>query len=263
MTIRIKSIAVILVATALTVVAQGEKKSSLLTEVVAAKQTVALGDPIVVSVHVTNQTSKVAVASRSATAFDCFDVTGSDGERLRYIGFDGQVMNHRIDVLPFSTATIAESIDLTDKYLFQKPGRYSIRFSGKWTSLSNSAPVAIEITPGRLSEFDEVAASLLPVCPTGWHLAKDSRGEVAPFGRSSVPGFVLHLARDYMQGEVVLLWFTKEEAKVDPNQKPRGKVEYVGRVRGLYVYESVGENTPALWPTATKDIFQALQITKH
>ena len=263
MTVRIESIAIVLAATTLTVAAQGEE-SVLLTEVVAAKQTVRLGDPIVVSVRVTNQTSEVVVASRrSATAFDCFKVTGPGGERLRYIGFDGQVIADRVDVRPFSTVTIAEELDLTDKYLFQNPGRYSIRFSGKWTGLSNSPPIAIEVTPGRLSEFDDVAVSLLPVCPEGWRLAKDGRGEVTPFGRSRVPGFALHLCRNHMRGEAVLLWFTKEEAKVEPDPQPRGKSEYWGRAWGLLVYASVGENTPPLWPTATEDISRALQIREQ
>jgi len=262
MTTRIGSIAAILAATALTVAAQGEKRD-LLTEVIAAKQTVSLGDPIVVSVRVTNHTSEAAVASRSATAFDCFEVTSPDGERLRYIGFDGQVAANPVEVRPFSAVTIAEALDLTDKYLFQKPGRYSIRFSGKWTGLSDSPAIVIEVTPGRLSEFDDIAASLLPVCLDGWHLAKDGRAEVTPFGRSRVPGFVLHLCRNHMRGEAVLLWFTKEEAKLDPKQQPRGKVEYLGQARGLFVYASVGENTPPLWPTATQDISRVLQITKQ
>ena len=254
----IESVAVILAVTALSVAAQSEK-SGLATEVITAKQSVRLGDPIVVSVRVTNHTPEPAVASRSATAFDCFEVTGPGGERLRYFGSDGQVFADRIDVRPFSGATIAEAIDLTDKYLFQKPGRYSVRFSG----LSNSPPVTIEVTPGRLSELDEVAVFLLSVCPDGWRLVKDGRGEVTPFGRARVQGFVLHLCRNHMRGEAVLLWFTKEEAKVDDNQQPRGKVELLGRARGLFVYASVGENTPALWPKATEDISRALQITKQ
>jgi hypothetical protein len=92
---------------------------------------------------------------------------------------------------------------------------------------------------------------------------KDGRGEVTPFGRSRVPGFVLHLCRNVLRGEAVLLWFTKEEAKVDPNQQPRGKIEYLGRARGLFVYASVGEKTPPLWPTATENISRVLQITKQ
>ncbi len=262
MCIRINSVVAILAAMVLTVAAQGTKRD-LVAEVIPAKSTVRLGDPIVVSVNVSNQAPEAAKASRSATAFDCFEITGPDAQRLRYVGFDGQVRENPVEVPPFSKLTLAEALDLTDKYLFQKEGRYSIRLSGKWTGLSNSPAIAIEVTPGRLSEFDDVASSLLPVCPDGWHLAKDGRGEVTPFGRSHVPGFALHLCRNYMRGEAVLLWFTKEEAKIDPDQQPRGKVEYLGRARGLFVYASVGSNTPILWPPATEEISRALQITKQ
>ena len=262
MSTRIKALVGILAVTVLTLAAQGEQ-AHLLTEVIPEKQTVRLGDPIMVSVRVTNQTPATAETSRNATAFDCFEVTDSDGRRLRYVGSEGQVVMNPVGVPPSASVTIAEALDLTDKYLFQKPGRYSIRFSDKWNGLSESPAIAIEVTPGRISEFDDIAAALLPVCPEGWHLAKDGRGEVTPFGRTHVPGFALHLCHNHIRGEAVRLWFTKEEAKVDPNQQSRGKVEYLGRVRGLFVYGSVGSNTPGLWPKATEDITRALQIKKQ
>lgn len=262
MTKRIEAITVVLAAAVLTVAAQ-EEQSDLLTDVIFAKQVVRLGDPIVVSVSVTNRGPKAVKASRSATAFDCFEVIDPDGKRLRYVGFDGQVAANPVEVGPCSAATIAEALDLSDKYLFPKPGRYSIRFSGKARGLSDSPAAAIEIAPGQRSEWDEIVASLMPVCPNGWHLAKDGRGEVSPFGRSRVPGYALHLCRNHMRGEAVQLWFTKEEAKVEPNQQARGKIEYLGRARGMFVYASVGSNTPALWPTATEEISRALQVTKQ
>ena len=109
MTTRIEVIAAILVATVLTVAARGEKRD-LLTEVIAETQTARLGDAIVVSVRVTNQAPGTVEASPSATAFDCFEVTGPDGQRLRYVGFDGQVVANRVDVPPFSKLTIAVTI---------------------------------------------------------------------------------------------------------------------------------------------------------
>jgi hypothetical protein len=262
MGIRIEAIAVILTAMVSTVAAQGEKRT-LLAEVIPEKQTVRLGDPIVVSVRVTNQAPETAEASRGLTAFNCFKVIGSDGQSLPYIGFDGQVANNPIEVRSNSTATLAESLDLTDKYLFQKPGRYSIHFSGQWTGLADSSDVAIDVAPGQLSEFSQIATALLPVCPNGWRLVKDGQGEVTPFGRESVSGFALHLCHSHMHGEAVLMWFTKAEAKVDPQQQPRGEIEYLGRVRELYVYASVGSNTPPLWPKAIEDISRVLQITKQ
>src|SRR5262245_16595751 len=137
MTVHLETVAVIFFATALTVAAQG-KTGDLLIEISAEKPSVRLGDPIKVSVRVTNKAQESAVASRSMTAFDCFEVTGPDGKRLPYVGFDGQVAADRLEVRPGSTATIAEAIDLTDKYLFHKPGRYSVRFNGKPEGLADS-----------------------------------------------------------------------------------------------------------------------------
>jgi hypothetical protein len=66
-----------------------------------------------------------------------------------------------------------------------------------------------------------------------------------------------------MQGKAVYLWFTKAEAKIDPNQEPRIKSGYLGRALGSYVYATVGTNTPALWPNAIEDMSRALQIAKE
>jgi hypothetical protein len=226
--------------------------------VVPEKPTVRLGEPIMVSVLVTNGTSQEARADRSATAFDCFEVTDPDGHILPYVGFDGQVVMNPVQVPAGSTATIAD-LDLTEKCVFQKAGRYSVRFTGVGTRL----PVTIEVTPGQLSEFDQAVVRLLLVCPTGWHLSKDAHGEVTPFGRSRGEGFALHLCPNHMRAEAVYLWFARAEAKTDSKEAPRVQVDKLGRVFGLYVYVAVDKNTPPLWSTAVDDISRALQITKE
>jgi hypothetical protein len=257
-----KAIAIVVAMSGLTAAAQAANQP-LATLVVAQKQTVRLGEPVKVSVVISNQTSQAVEADRSATAFDCFEVTAPGGSVLPYVGFDGQVVMNPVRAQPFSTVVIADALDLTDKYLFQVPGRYSIRFAGGGIGLSGSRAITLDIAPGRLSEFDHLAASLLPVRPNGWHLAKDARGEVTPFGRLRVAGFALHVCHNHMQGEAVYLWFTQTEARVDSEQEPRVKVQYLGRARGLYVYAAVDKNTPPLWPTATEDISRALQITNE
>jgi hypothetical protein len=268
----IETIGVLLAATVLTVAAQ-ERNHYLLTEVIPAKQTVQLGNPIVVSLSVTNRTAQTAFVSRNATVFGGFEVIDPDGKRLPYIGVIGQISDSKTNVQPHS-AIIAGTLDLTDKYLFQKPGLYSIRFSAGpsdstatnlWLDRSdfnmaqkppNSKAITIQVNPGRLSEIDDIFVSLLPVCPNGWNLSKGFRWEIGPFGR----GFSIDFMRDPMQRESVYLWFTKEEVK--PNQQPPFKMEYLGKARGQLVYGSVGTNAPALWPTAIEDISRALKIEK-
>lgn len=236
--------------------ATGTSQFSLAAQVVAKKQTVRLGDPIIVSVTVSNQAPQVKEVDLNATAWGCFEVTDPDGKTLPYVGAIYQVRANTAAVQPHSTVTINDALDLTDKYLFQKAGRYSIRF--RELGFSDSPAIAIEVTAGRLSEIDDVFVSLLPVCPNGWYLSKSLHVVVEPFG----PGFALNFMRNPMQGETVDLWFTKEEANVDPNQQPPFKMQYLGHARGQFVYGSVGENTPALWPTAIEDISRALQIRK-
>lgn len=258
MLLRTKAIITSVALVLLTVGAQGQ-----LTTSVVAPEAVRLGDPIKVSVVVANQGSLAVEVNRGTTAFDCFEVTDPDGKRLVYVGFDGQIGVNRVGVQPSAKVTAADALDLTDKYLFQKPGRYSVRFRGDREDLARSPTVSIDVAPGQMTEFDQVAACLLPVIPSGWHLAKDVRGEIAPRGRSKVDGFALHLCRSHMRGEAVYLWFSKAEANVDPNQQTDGKSEYLGRARGFNVYVEVGSNTPPLWPKSIDDISRALQAAKE
>jgi hypothetical protein len=252
----------ILGLTVLTVAAQGVKPQ-LGTVVIAEKSTVRLGDPIRISVLITNEGQQEIKVGRSETAFDRFEVTDPDGHAVPYVGFDGQVFFDPVRVPPSSAVTIADGLDLTDRYLLQKAGRYSIRFVGQGTGLPESRAIALDVREGRLSESDQVVVSLLPVRPTGWRICKDARGEVTPFGRSRAAGFALHVCLSHMQGKAVYLWLTKAEAKIDPDQEPRMKSEYLGRARGRYVYITVDNNVPALWPKAIEDISHALQIGKE
>jgi len=181
------------------VIAQQIPGGGLLTSVSAEKAIFRVGDPILVSVAVTNQTSGSLESNTGATAFDTFEVLDPDGKRLRYVGFDGQMGGQPIQVRPFATAVIEGKLDLTEKYLFQKAGRYSIRFTGeRWTGLSASSLITIDVTPGRLSGRDEMAATLLPVCPDGWHMDKGLPGEAYPTGRAHTAGFLIHLCHNHM-----------------------------------------------------------------
>lgn len=236
---------------------------SLATSVVPLKATVRIGDPILVSVRVTNSGTTPVDTNRSATAFDCFEVIDPDGELVPYSGFDGQVLFKPTQVLPKSTETLTDAFDLTDKYLIQKPGRYSIRLDSQATGLPASPAVTIDVAPGELPTADKLTLRLLSIRPEGWHVARDREGQIAPFGRSEVAGSALHLCRNHMRGEAVFVWFTKTRADLEPVQPERGTSEYIGRANGLYVYMMNGDKAPALWPTAGEEIRKALQIKEE
>ena len=232
--------------------------AKLATRVVAEKQTVRLGDPIIVSLSVSNQTQQVQQMGGGTSGNGDFEITDPDGKTLPSLGFFRQTWLGGRAVQPGSTVTIFATENLTEDYLFQKTGRYSIWFSGGYR-LSNSPAITIEVTAGRLSEMDEIVATVLPVCPEGWYLAKRARVVNTPVGS----GFAVQLYKNRWQGEAVDLWLTKERAKVDSNPQPGLKIQYLGQTRGRFVYGSVGSNAPALWPTAVEDISHALQITKQ
>jgi hypothetical protein len=243
--------------------AEQRGKEKLATELVAQKPTSRLGEPILISVRATNASPEAAQVDRCVTEFNCFEVTGPDGLIMPDVGYDGQVLMNYATVQPYSNFTIADSIDLTDYYIFQKSGLYSVRFIGRG-ELADSRAISIEITPGQLADYDQVALSLISVLPEGWRLVKHrSRGDVTPPGWSSVPGKSLHLCHNHMQGEAVDVCLTRAEAKTDPTASRVSKAKDLGRVCGLFVYAEVDKNTPRLWPTAIEDISRALQTIKQ
>jgi hypothetical protein len=236
-----------------------------LTVLTAEKSVAQLGDPISVSLRVKSQGTQEITVERSAIAFDCFEVTDPDGQPATYVGFMGQASSKPVRVQPSSTVTLADALDLTDKYVVQKTGRYSIRFKGTQTGVPGSNTITVQVTPGQLSEFEQLVIRLLPVRPEGWRLTKSPRAqqEVAPSGRSRVAGYEAHICRNYMRGEALYVWLTKAEAQIDPDQKARVKSEYLGRTGGLYIYVAKGSKTPALWPKAVDDISRVLQTAKE
>jgi hypothetical protein len=250
-----------------------ETHSNALSSILVAEKTaVRRGDPIRIFLRVKSQAEEEVTVDKSATAFDCFDATDPDGQPATYVGFIGQAVSEPVRVQPSSTVTIADRLDLTDKYVFQKAGRYSIRFRGgehQGTAVPGSNAITVDVAPGQLTELDQLVIRLLPVRPKGWYLTKSPRDqqEVAPFGRSRVAGYSAHICRDYYHGEALYVWLTKAEAQVDPEQKPGinffSQSEYLGRTRGLYVYVAEASKTPALWPKAIDVISRVLQIVKE
>ena len=248
----------------------GDNSNVVSTVLVAEKTVVPLGDPIKVSLSVKNQGDREIKVDKSATAFDCFEVTGPDGQSPTYVGLMGQVMANSVAVQPSSTVTVAEGLDLTDKYFFHKPGRYAIRFRNapsynrfRGTPLSNR--IMVDVTPGQLGELDQMVAQLLPVCPKGWGIMKSSRGqsEVTPFGRAPVPGYSAHIYRSFMDGEAVYLWLTKAKVPITPDPKKDSRSEYLGRTGGLYVYVAPTTKATNSWPKALDDISRVLQIANE
>jgi hypothetical protein len=223
-----------------------------------------LGDAIRVSLKVKNNTNHDLSTDKSATAFDCFEVTGPDGQVAAYVGFMGQVMSNPTNLPPGVSLILAEHLDLTDKYVLEKPAKYSVRFKGAVSGLPDSNTLTFDVAPGQLTELDQAVIRLLSIRPKGWYVTKSPRTqhEVTPFGRSPAAGYDAHICRNYMRGEAVYLWLTKVPTETDPKQNPPLMSDYLGRAHGLYFYVAIASATPALWSNALEDITRVLQIAK-
>jgi len=252
---------------------RAEFTNAISTLLVATKAVVQLGDPIEVSLSVKNQGASEQAVDKSATAFACFDVTDEEGQPVPYVGFMGQASVNSVTLQPSSTVALAERLDLTDKYLFQRPGRYAIGFRGSpsFPSFSNRiSPIAgtppsntilVDIRPGQLGELDQIVARLLPVCPKGWAIMKSGRGldETTPFGRGRVRGYSAHIYRSFMDGEAVYLWLAKTKTPLSP-EKDTETSQYLGHTRGLHVYVALAPKAKSVWPKALADISRVLPI---
>ncbi len=240
------------------------------TVLVAERTVVPLGDPINVSVSVANRGHQETSVDKAETVFDCFEVVDAKGKALPYVSDYGsaQVLSQPIDVQPTSTVAIVQSLDLTDQYLFQRAGRYSIRFKGYGWGLSTeinpppSSVITVNVTQGQLAELDGIAACLLTVLPSGWTLQKSPRHEqqVTPFGRVLVPGYRVSLVGNSRGGESVWLWLTKVKVPIDTAHKSDLTSDYLGHEKALHVYVACGSKTEALWPKAITDISRVLKI---
>jgi hypothetical protein len=255
---------ILLVGTTADVIAQSERSNDISTVLDLEDNSPRLGDPIKLSLKVKNDTDHELRADKSATAFDCFELTTPDGQAATYVGFMGQIGSSLIPVPAGESVTLAEHLNLTDKYVLQRPGRYSVRFKSGVSSLPDSNTITFDVSPGELTELDKALIRLLPIRPKGWYVTKSpcSQKEVRPFGRVAVAGYDAHICRNYIRGEAVYIWLTKVAAANDPKQDSLMKSDCLGRAQGLYVYVTVGHATTTLWPTAVEDVSRVLQIPK-
>jgi hypothetical protein len=248
------------------------------------KPTVRLGDPIRVSLQLKTDKQGWANLDSIITGphyFAHFEITNQHGQQAAYIGPIAQwgVPFNEDHVGPSSARTLVENMDLTDQYLFEAPGRYSIRFIGDGVYPDSNATI-VDVRNGELLPADRAAVALLPVVPDNWWFEKGPRTEqqVTPFGRSKVAGSEVLFCTG-MHEAIVFIWLTKVEAPVDPGYNPLAsddpsitvlenpriprQSDYLGRTQGVRVYLAQTTNAPALWPNAIKDISRALKIVKE
>jgi len=249
------------------------------------KPTVRLGEPIKVNLDMRYEgTQPYQYDSQSVAVHDSFDIKDAKGNTVRYIGGCPQTAGGPKDIRPGETVAIRRGIDLTDKYLFQEPGQYTIQFLGDCGGFPPSNQVTLLIQPGEMLPVDKLVAQVLPLCPKGWIIGKSSRDivRVTPRGRSEVLGaqvVIIFLARCITDMSIITLWQTGETTGVisanqeDPKKNHERTNEFLGKSSceylglGLYGYlyascELKKPDAKQSWPDPIKSLKAALVPVK-
>lgn len=209
------------------------------------KPTVRLGEPIKVNLDMRYDGAQPhQYDSQSVAVHDSFDIKGAKGNTLRYIEPPAQTGGGPRDIQPGETVAIRRGVDLTDKYLFQEPGQYTIQFLGDSGAISKigfppSNTVTLVVQPGEMPPVDKLVAQVLPLCPKGWIVAKSSRDivRVAPLGRSEVSGaqvWILFMTGCIGDESSITFWQTGETTDAIPasHQDPQKNREGINGLFG-------------------------------
>ncbi len=205
--------------------------------------TIRLGEAIVVDLYLENGGSEPFQYDDQAEGeHDAFIIHDVVGNAVRYIELPYQTSGGSTTIRP-GERTLMKTIDLTDKYLFEKPGVYTIQCQG-FDRFPDSNELVVTVADGEVALVDQLIVRVLPLLPEGWKVAKsprekqnvskgwnDSAGDVVTLGQ--------HLAE--MRWHLVRLWRMDElvELAPAPNAEERKSAEpsvYLGSTDVGHIY---------------------------
>ena len=212
-------------------------------------------------------------------------ISGPTGKPVRYVGGSFQTMSRwpTPPIAPGQTVVLFEALDLSDHYLFVKPGSYTIQFRGTnviWRSESAIPPsgtITVEMRPGAVPTSMQVPARLVEILPEGWDLSLNGRvsevsdGKIAPPGWESGPGTYVGFEanpRSGLKPDVlrVGVWVADHrlawtgEGRTGKAAKPGEAAAYLGKGADGHVYWTLPENAQSEWPDIRAKVRAALQI---
>ena len=229
-----------------------------------------LGEPILVKLSMTSLSTKpVLYDDQSVAAHGGFRVVGSDGREAPYVGGMGQTAGAPENLRPGATVVLRPKVDLAERYLLTRPGRYAICFEGAGPGggslrFPGSNTVGVDLDPGAVPSVDLLALQVLPVAPKGWVIHKSPRElrKVTPDGRGEVEGCSVFLSQHAFAGKALEVFQTTSPTDVVAAPKGGRVTTYLGRGKRGHVYVTTWKKLPEVWPTAIADLRAAL-IEKH
>jgi len=228
------------------------------------KTFVKAGEPIKITLDVTNTGGQTRKYSNSSVSFDDFHIKVFDefGRTATYVGGPSQQPFSEATLGPGKTAVI-ESFDITDFRYMRQPGMYTIAYFGGGQSRSNH--IAVHVTPNSVDDGNLVGR-LLPLVHDNWVLIANPnfKGQVRPGNNfEEVSGqeivFLNSPTGSKRDTSMISLWFTNEKAKPRvPKADETHPSTYVGKVNRWFLYAHIDESGSKRWPGILKDVQRAL-----
>jgi hypothetical protein len=143
----------------------------------------ALGNPLRVRLELHNRGS-TPLTYNDHIDMGCFAVVGPGGENVPYIGWIAQSFASDTTLAPGESVSLLEHQDLSIDYLFERPGRYRIRFTGGGLALRKTGGegpgfhpvhlvsnwVEVRVGEGRPAPVVEVVRRLRETLPKEWSI---------------------------------------------------------------------------------------------
>ncbi|MFL5329845.1 MAG: hypothetical protein ACJ8C4_13125 [Gemmataceae bacterium] len=227
-------------------VAWGIPKNGLATRLTVVTKEPVLGQPVQLKLDIKNVgTTPAKYDDQQAMVNNSLEVLGPEGKPVPSVGMSTQTIGSETTLAPAAEKSVFGSLDITEQYLLEKPGKYTIRFRAQHHgNMPESNQLTVILKDGPLSDQVKLLSALLKAAPAGWRVARD--GDEISFVNSPT-----NLKRDVA---VVSLFFTKDE------NTSRVDAEKLGRTKMGYAWLEISPKSSAnRWPDSKKVIEEQLK----
>ena len=180
----------------------GPERDGLRTRLVPDQKEYVVGQPAKFHLEMKNfGQHKRMFDSQGVNVNGSIRISDPDGKPVPYVGGGFQTAGGARPIAPGETVVLFKGLDLTNQYLFVKPGSYTLQYCEKWaSSIPPSNKNRVKMRPGTLPMSMQVPARLIEILPEGWSMSLNMRvaevdhdGKITPSGWESGAGTYLSL----------------------------------------------------------------------
>ncbi|MCD4727925.1 MAG: hypothetical protein K8R46_09700 [Pirellulales bacterium] len=215
--------------------------------------------------------------SQGVAVHNTIRISDPDGKPVPYVAgmFQTGRRGDAPSIAPGKTVVLFDKRDLTNHYLFVKPGSYTLQFRA-WKPFPPSNTITVKMRPGTLPMSMHVPARLMENLPKKWRMSLNWRvaevidGKITPPGWESGAGTYLSLVRYWNTGDgglSVPVWVAERRlartgttGRTGEALKPGEAADYLGKGADGHVYWILPEKAETEWPDIRAKIKTALKI---